>query len=136
MVGLIITAHGSIAEEMLRSAASIMGPLPQARTFAIERGADIEGIYTELSEAIAEVDPDGDGVLIMTDMFGGTPANISNRFLNNPKIEVLNGVNLPMVLKFCGSRDSMSVGVLAEFLQRYGQKSIIKTRDILGGMEV
>ena len=136
MVGLIITAHGSIAEEMLRSAASIMGPLPQARTFAIERGADIEGIYTELSEAIAEVDRDGDGVLIMTDMFGGTPANISNRFLNNPKIEVLNGVNLPMVLKFCGSRDSMSVGVLAEFLQRYGQKSIIKTRDILGGMEV
>jgi PTS system mannose-specific IIA component len=71
----------------------------------------------------------------MTDMFGGTPANISNRFLNKPGVEVLNGVNLPMVLKFCGSRDSMKVDILADFLQRYAQKSIINARDILGGME-
>lgn len=135
MVGLIITAHGSIAAEILRSATSIMGPLPQAQALTIERGADVEAIYTQLSHVIANVNSDGDGVLIMTDMFGGTPANISNRFLNTPGIEVLNGVNLPMVLKFCGSRDSMAVDTLADFLQRYGKKSIINTRDILGGME-
>ena len=135
MVGLIITAHGGIATEILRSATSIMGPLPQAQALTIERGADVEAIYTRLSHAIADVNSDGDGVLIMTDMFGGTPANISNRFLNTPGIAVLNGVNLPMVLKFCGSRDSMGVDTLADFLQRYGQKSIINTRDILGGME-
>ncbi|MCA1796921.1 MAG: PTS sugar transporter subunit IIA [Desulfuromonadaceae bacterium] len=135
MVGLIITAHGGIAAEILRSATSIMGPLPQVRALTIERGVDVDDIYTQLSHAIAEVNSDGDGVLIMTDMFGGTPANISNRFLNVPGIEVLNGVNLPMVLKFCGSRDSMTVGTLADFLQRYGKKSIMNTRDILGGME-
>jgi PTS system mannose-specific IIA component len=135
MVGLIITAHGGIAAEILRSATSIMGPLPQARALAIERGVDPEAVYTQLSQAIDEVDADGDGVLIMTDMFGGTPANISNRFLNKPGVEVLNGVNLPMVLKFCSSRDSMKVDTLADFLQRYAQKSIINARDILGGME-
>lgn len=135
MVGLIITAHGGIAAEILRSATSIMGPLPQVQALTIERGADVENIYTQLEHAIVEVNSDGDGVLIMTDMFGGTPANISNRFLNTPGIEVLNGVNLPMVLKFCGSRDSMEVDTLADFLQRYGKKSIINTRDILGGME-
>lgn len=135
MVGLIITAHGGIAEEILRSATSIMGPLPQAQALAIERGADVDAIYTRLSDAITEVNSDGDGVLILTDMFGGTPANISNRFLNTPGVEVINGVNLPMVLKFCGSRDSMAVDVLADFLMRYGKKSIINTRDILGGME-
>ncbi|MDY0290755.1 MAG: PTS system fructose subfamily IIA component [Desulfuromonadaceae bacterium] len=135
MVGLIITAHGRLAAEILRSATSIMGPLPQALALAIEYGADMEAVYNELRHAITEVDRDGDGVLIMTDMFGGTPANISNRFLNIPGIEVLNGVNLPMVLKFCGSRDSMTVEILADFLQRYGKKSIINTRDILGRME-
>ena len=82
MVGLIITAHGGIAAEILRSATSIMGPLPQVQALTIERGADVEDIYTQLKHAIAEVNSDGDGVLIMTDMFGGTPANISNRFLN------------------------------------------------------
>ncbi len=135
MVGLIITAHGGLAAEILRSATSIMGPLPRAQALAIEYGADMEALYNELRQAITEVDRDGDGVLIMTDMFGGTPANISNRFLNTPGIEVLNGVNLPMVLKFCGSRDSMTVGILADFLQRYGKKSIINTREILGRME-
>ncbi len=135
MVGLIIAAHGGIAAEMLRSAASIMGSLPQARAFAIEPGADIEAIHTQLQDAVAEVNPEGDGVIIMTDMFGGTPANISNRFLKNPKVEIINGVNLPMVLKFCGSRNSMPVKTLADFLLRYGKKSIINTREILGGME-
>jgi PTS system mannose-specific IIA component len=135
MVGLIITAHGGIAAEILRSAASIMGPLPQAQSLAIERGADVDAIYTRLGQIISQVGSDGDGVLIMTDMFGGTPANISNRFLNAQGVEVINGVNLPMVLKFCSSRDSMSVKTLADFLQRYGKKSIINTREILGGME-
>ena len=60
MVGLIITAHGGIAAEILRSATSIMGPLPQARALAIERGADPEAVYTQLSQAIDEVDADGD----------------------------------------------------------------------------
>ncbi len=134
MVGLIIAAHGGIAAEMLRSATSIMGSLPQARAIAIEPGADIEAIHTQLRAAIAEVAPEGGGVIIMTDMFGGTPANISNRFLETPGVEIVNGVNLPMVLKFCGSRDSMPVKTLADFLLRYGKKSIIKTREILGGM--
>ncbi|MDY0211438.1 MAG: PTS system fructose subfamily IIA component [Desulfuromonadaceae bacterium] len=135
MIGLIIAAHGGIAAEMLRSAASIMGSLPQARAFAIEPGADIEAIYAQLSASIAEVNPEGDGVIILTDMFGGTPANISNRFLGTPGVEIVNGVNLPMLLKFCGSRDSMPVRDLADFLLRYGKKSIINTREILGGME-
>ncbi len=135
MIGLIVAAHGGIAAELLRSAASIMGSLPQARAFAIEPGADIEAIHTQLCAAIEEVNPNGEGVLILTDMFGGTPANISNRFLASPGVEIVNGVNLPMVLKFCGSRDSMSVQVLADFLQRYGKKSIINTREILGRME-
>jgi PTS system mannose-specific IIA component len=135
MVGLIMVAHGGIATEMLRSAASIMGELPQARAFAIEPGADIEGIHAQVRTAIVEVNLEGDGVIILTDMFGGTPANISNRLLEIPGVEIVNGVNLPMVLKFCGSRNSMPVKTLADFLLRYGKKNIINTREILGGME-
>ncbi|MBN2645177.1 MAG: PTS sugar transporter subunit IIA [Desulfuromonadaceae bacterium] len=136
MIGLVIATHGELAAELLRTTMSIIGPVPQAKTFSISRTVDMDLLLQQLAEAVDEVNDSGEGVLIMTDMFGGTPANLAARFLSNPVVEIVNGINLPLLLKFCSSRESMPVHVLAEFLKKYGQKSIVNTRDILGEVKV
>ncbi|MCD6527518.1 MAG: PTS system fructose subfamily IIA component [Desulfuromonas sp.] len=135
MIGLVIATHAGLASELLNAAESIVGPLSCAQFLSIEQGCDLDLLEQQLREAIMEVGAQGDGVLIMTDMFGGTPANLSARFLSDPAIEVINGVNLPMVLKFSSCRNTMPLKEVTTFLQSYGQKSIVVTRDILTGME-
>ncbi|OQY19987.1 MAG: PTS system fructose subfamily IIA component [Desulfobacteraceae bacterium 4572_35.1] len=133
MIGLIIATHAGLASELLRTAETIVGTIRHVRCYAVDSGADLEKMYQELSESVGEVDSCGDGVLIMTDMFGGTPANISARFLDKDHVEVINGVNLPMLLKFASSRDTMNLTTLATFMKKYGQKSIVLTSDIFFG---
>lgn len=134
MVGLIVVSHGELAQQMLRAVEAIVGPVAAARCHSISSGADLDEIHADMSASISEVSADGDGVIIMTDMFGGTPANVSARFLRKDVVEIVNGVNLPMLIKFVSSRDSMQLAVLADFLKKYGQKNIILTSDILCGI--
>ena len=135
MIGLIIVTHAGLAAELLNAAETIVGSLNHVRCHAIDRGVDLETIHALLQDSINEVGVGGDGVLIMTDMFGGTPANVSARFLKKDLVEVINGVNLPMLIKFSSSRSSMGLTVLANFLKKYGQKSIVLTSDIFSGSE-
>ena len=84
----------------------------------------MEDIRAAIGNAVKEVTSDGAGVIIVTDMFGGTPANVSMTFLEPQSVEVLTGVNLPMLLKFFNSQESLSLDELAGIIKSYGQQSI------------
>lgn len=130
MVGLVVATHGRLAEELLRTASAIVGPLEQCEGLSIGAGASMEDARAQLGEAIRRVD-DGSGVLILTDMFGGSPANLALTFLDD-QIEVVTGVNLPMVLKLASGRaDDLALRPLAELVTGYGQKNITLASELL-----
>jgi PTS system mannose-specific IIA component len=130
MVGLVVATHGKLAEELIRTAEAITGPLERSRAVSIAASSSMDAARAELEEAIRVVD-DGDGVLVLTDMFGGTPANLALTFLDG-HIEVLTGVNLPMLLKVASCRaDQMGLQTTAQFLASYGQKNITLASELL-----
>jgi PTS system mannose-specific IIA component len=131
MIGLIIATHSRLAEDFLHATEMIIGPVKNARAVTIDREMSVESIRTGLSTAIEAVGVDGEGVLVMTDMFGGTPANIAISFLDPGRLEVLTGVNLPMVLKFFNSQGALSLVELAALLKAYGQQNITLASDFL-----
>ena len=122
MVGLVIATHGQWAAELLRTAESIVGQVPCATAVSIDSATSVEEARARLATAIHRVGADGEGVLVLTDMFGGTPANLALTFLDE-QIEVVTGVNLPMLLKLAGSR-SHGLAVAAELATSQGQKNI------------
>lgn len=130
MVGLVLATHGRLAEELLRTAEGIVGPLEQCEAVSIGAGASMEEQQARLGEAVKRCDT-GDGVLVLTDMFGGTPANLALTFLAE-KIEVVTGVNLPMILKLATARaDALGVRETAELITGYGQKNITLASELL-----
>lgn len=131
MIGLVITSHAGLALEMLRATEMIVGPTEEARAVCIQREDSVEQARGALSDAIEAVRADDEGVLIMTDLFGGTPANLAISFLEPGKIEVLTGVNLPMVLKFFNSREDQNVTEIATMLKAYGQQSMALASEFL-----
>ncbi len=124
MIGLVIATHARLGEELLNAAEMIIGPAENARAVSICMGDSVESIRERIETAISEVGGDGEGVVIMTDMFGGTPSNISLSFLETERIEVITGVNLPMVLKFFNSQEDLSLGDLSGMIKAYGEQSI------------
>ncbi|WP_432821100.1 PTS sugar transporter subunit IIA [Trichloromonas sp.] len=124
MTGLVIATHARLGEELLNAAEMIIGPTASARAVSICMGDSVESIRERIETAISEVGGDGEGVVIMTDMFGGTPSNISLSFLETERIEVITGVNLPMVLKFFNSQEDLSLGDLSGMIKAYGEQSI------------
>ncbi|AJF06988.1 PTS sugar transporter subunit IIA [Geoalkalibacter subterraneus] len=131
MIGLVIASHAGLALEMLRATEMIVGPIEEAEAVCIQREDSVEDARSALAAAIEAVRVDGEGVLIMTDLFGGTPANLAISFLEPGQIEVLTGVNLPMVLKFFNSREDLDVSQLAAMLKAYGQQSMALASDFL-----
>ena len=131
MKGIIVAAHANMAEELLRACELIIGPLPRARAISVRREDNIDEIRKLYAEAVAEVSADGAGVLIMTDMLGGTPANIGMSFLEPGRVDLLTGVSLPMLLKFFNSKESLTLLELAEMLKAYGQQGIHLASDLL-----
>lgn len=124
MIGLVIATHANLGSEILQATEMIIGTLSQARAVGIRKEDSVEDIRAAVAGAIAAVGSVGEGVIVMTDMFGGTPSNISLAFLEPDRVEVLTGVNLPMVLKFFNSQEGLSLGELALLLQSYGQQGI------------
>jgi PTS system mannose-specific IIA component len=131
MVGLVIATHSNLAGELISASEMIIGPSKNARGVCIRKEDSIDNIRNGVVRAIKEVGQDGEGVIIMTDMFGGTAANISLSFLEPGRIEVLTGVNLPMVLKFFNSQEGLSLAELATMLKAYGQQSISLASEFL-----
>ena len=130
MVGLVLATHGRLGEELLATAAAVCGPLPQARAVSLSSSQSMDEARTALDAAVGAVD-DGDGVLVLTDMFGGTPSNLALACLD-AQVEVVTGVNLPMVLKLSTARaEARSLAATAEMLAAYGQKNITLASQLL-----
>ena len=124
MVGLVIAAHGHLAEELVATAEQIVGTLTLTATCSIEPGASPEVIREQMRRAVSAVDT-GDRVLVLADLFGGTPCNQGLTLTREHRLEVLTGVNLPMVLKANSLRaEALTLPELATALTRYGQKNI------------
>ena len=131
MIGLVVATHGNLGAELLVSAQMIIGPVRNARAVGISQDSSMEDIRDAIAAAVAEVGTDGEGTIIVTDMFGGTPANVSMTFLEPQAVEVLTGVNLPMLLKFFNSQENLGLDELAGILKSYGQQSIALASEYL-----
>ena len=131
MIGLVILTHGQMATACLHSADMIIGPVPACLALSIDRSCSVEVATRELAVAISEVGADGDGALILTDLFGGTPTNIAAEFLAESAVEILTGFNLPMLIKAASAREGKPLAELTDFLREYGQQSILRPADFL-----
>ncbi|MDD5244800.1 MAG: PTS sugar transporter subunit IIA [Syntrophorhabdaceae bacterium] len=130
MIGLVVAAHFNLAREMVAATELIVGKQKQFTYVDIFPDEDVEVIKGRIVSAIKDTSA-GDGVIILTDMFGGTPSNISLSFLEEGKIEVVAGVNLPMLIKLATYREGKSIDELAGFITQYGQKNIYLATDVL-----
>jgi PTS system mannose-specific IIA component len=122
MVGLVVATHGELAAVLLRTAEGIVGPVAQSAAVSVDAHTSVEDARARLATAIHKVGGDGEGVLVLTDMFGGTPANLALTFLEE-QIEVVTGVNLPMLLKLATTRGA-GLAAAAELATSQGQKNI------------
>ena len=131
MVGAVVASHGKLAEELIRTAEAVVGPLPQVRPVAVV-ASDPE-VRHRVAEAIRAVDG-GEGVLLLTDLLGGSPTQLCLSFLEERKVEVVTGVNLPMLLKLGTLRTAgKPIGELAREVAEAGQKSIAHASEMLRG---
>ena len=130
MIGVLITTHGNLGNELIKAAQLIKGPLNDISHVSLGQTKDVEDGKKEIGNAIKKLDK-GRGVLILTDLFGGTPSNISLSFMKEGKVEVLTGVNLPMLLKLSDIKEDMSLREFACFIKEYGQKNISLASEIL-----
>jgi PTS system mannose-specific IIA component len=130
MIGVLITTHGNLGNELIKSAELIRGPLNNILHICVDQEKDVEDLKKEISNAIKKLDK-GKGVLVLTDLFGGTPSNISLSFMKEGKVEVLTGVNLPMVLKLSEVKEEMTLRDFACLIKNYGEKNIMLASEIL-----
>ena len=125
MTGLIIVTHGDLAQGFLDAAFMIIGPQTGALALCTRRDDHPADIEVELRKMVAALGQEGDSVLVMTDIFGGTPTNISLSLLQPGQVEVLTGVNLPMVLKFFSQRAKAPLAELTALLKVYAQQGVV-----------
>ena len=124
MVGLVIAAHGHLAAELVSTAEQIVGTLPGVASCSVEPGASPEDIRLSIKSAVKTVD-DGQGVVVLADLLGGSPCTQSMSLCGKQLIEVVTGVNLPMLIKANSMRgEGLTVKALAEALVTYGQRNI------------
>ena len=133
MVGILIVTHKNLGDALIEAADFIIGSESEAiEAISIDINEDPEKLRKKITQGIKRVTQQ-EGVLILTDMFGGTPSNLSYSFLEEGTVEVLSGVNLPVLIKAINSRQKMELGALTECLEEYGKKSISMASGILKG---
>ena len=130
MIGVLITTHGNLGCELIKAAEMIKGGIKGVVCVSVDQAKGMEDIKKEISTAVKKLD-NGRGVLILTDLFGGTPSNISLSFLKEGKVEVVTGVNLPMILKLTEMREGTNLKELAQNVRDYGMKNIYLASEIL-----
>src|SRR5688572_6487846 len=130
MIGVIVVTHGQLATELVNAAEMIVGELPRFAAVSIGWHEDTEDARTEIEQAIARVEQDS-GVLILTDMFGGTPTNLAVTFLALDRVEVLTGVNLPMLIKLAGLVGASDLIAVAREMREHGRNAIWVASDLL-----
>jgi len=130
MVGLLLVSHGRIAESFLEVSQIIFGSVRNVQVVTLAEPLDEEQILEDIQKARKAIDQ-GEGLLILTDMFGGTPANLCFSLLEDPLVEVLTGMNLPMILQILSAREEASLADLARLAMRCGRENIYLAREIL-----
>jgi PTS system mannose-specific IIA component len=131
MIGLVVVTHAGLAEEFIRAAELILGPLKRVESLSIDHGLSLDTARVKLDQVVARVGQDGDGVIILTDLFGGTPTNISAELLQDGVVEILTGVNLPMLIKGVGSRTNQNLESLVTLLKDSGKNAIVRPAELL-----
>jgi PTS system mannose-specific IIA component len=129
-IGGVIVSHGQVANELLAAAETVVGNMSHITAVSIGWHDDVELAKNEISRAIKKVSS-GSGVLLLTDMFGGTPTNISAMFLKENEVEIVTGVNLPMVIKLASQNNQMSLSEMAKDVEVQGKQSIYRTGALL-----
>lgn len=123
MIGIVVVSHGRLADEFVAAAEHVLGPQEQMRAVAIGPNDNMEERRNDIIDAVRAVDK-GDGVVILTDMFGGTPSNLAISVINQVKTEVIAGVNLPMLVKLAEIRTKVSLPEAALAAQEAGRRYI------------
>jgi PTS system mannose-specific IIA component len=129
--GLLVVTHGGLAFELMRALEKVVGPLDRVRGLSLDWDDDLVTARRAVDEAIVALDPGG-GVLILTDMFGGTPTNVALAFLREG-VEIVTGVNLPMLIRFAGIRDRCDLREAAVRIRDQGRQSIVLATEYLAG---
>ena len=132
MIGVIVVTHGQLATELVNAAETIVGDLPRFAAVSIGWHDDTQDAREEIAQAIARVQQEK-GVLILTDMFGGTPSNLAMTFLGEDLVEVITGVNLPMLIKLSGLNEQADLLAVARDMREHGRNAIWVASDLLRG---
>jgi PTS system mannose-specific IIA component len=131
-IGVVVVTHGQLATELVNAAETIVGDLRQFAAVSIGWHEDVEDAREEIRAAVARV-KGPDGVLLLTDMFGGTPSNLGVTLLEPDTVEVITGVNLPMLIKLARAQDASDLLSLAREMREHGRNAIWVVSDLLRG---
>lgn len=132
MIGLVIVTHGGLAREFVAALEHVHGPQQQIDTISIGPDDDMETRRSEIVDAVGRVDS-GSGVILLTDMFGGTPSNLAISVMEETRVEVIAGINLPMLIKLASVRGEADLGAAIDEAQEAGRKYINVASKILNG---
>jgi PTS system mannose-specific IIA component len=134
MIGILVVTHGGLASELVRAAEEIAGETEAIAAVGLGWHEPGDGVRSRIESAIAAVDQ-GAGVLILTDMFGGTPSNLALPFLDGERVEIVTGANLPMLLRSLATRREERLTALAHAVRERGRKSIEVASELLSAAE-
>ncbi|MFC0217639.1 PTS system mannose-specific IIA component [Pseudochelatococcus lubricantis] len=132
MIGLVLVTHGSLATEFRAALEHVVGPQKQLETVAIGPEDDMDGCRQDILSAVCRADA-GDGVVVLTDMFGGTPSNLAISCMNGSKVEVIAGINLPLLIKLASVREDHPLDEAVIEAQEAGRKYINVASHVLTG---
>lgn len=132
MIGVVVVTHGQLAAELLNAAETIVGDLPRFTAVSIGWHEDVQDARDEIAQAIERVRAEH-GILLLTDMFGGTASNLGITFLEESRVEVITGVNLPMLIKLASMTERADVLDVARELREHGKNAIWVASDLLRG---
>jgi PTS system mannose-specific IIA component len=132
VIGVVVVTHGQLATELVNAAEMIVGDLPRFTAVSIGWHDDVNDARGDIAQAIERV-RGSEGVLLLTDMFGGTPSNLGMTFLETDRVEVITGVNLPMLIKLAGLRESSNLLAVAQAMREHGRNAIWVASDLLRG---
>lgn len=134
MIGIVVVTHGRLATEFRKALEHVVGPQENFETVCIETDEDMEAKLAEISHAIEKVEH-GSGAIILTDLFGGTPSNMSISLMKDYNIEVIAGINLPMLVKLASARSDGDLAEISDTVQTVGRKYIHVASKVLEGRE-
>ncbi len=132
MIGLVLVTHGQLASQFVAAMEHVVGPQEHVVSICIGPDDDMEQRRRDILEAVDLVDKD-DGVILLTDMFGGTPSNLAISIMDKAKVEVIAGINLPMLIKLASVREQMSLSEAVDKAQESGRKYISVASKVLAG---